>query len=66
MLNHVYAHNMHNMGFTKIGNTWPVEGEAASDVEVGTNDHQAGTSGTNQGEDDAFDPHLWPLRYHPP
>jgi len=36
----------------KIGNPWLVEGEEAANIEVGANDHEAKTSGTNQGEDD--------------
>jgi len=55
-LNHVSTLNMHKMRFTKIGNTWLVEGEASTNIEVGTNNHKVGTSGANQGEDDAFDP----------
>jgi len=52
LLNHVSTLNMHKMGSTKIGNTWLVEGEQAANIEVGANDHEVGTSGANQGEDD--------------
>ena len=52
LLNHVSTLNMHKMRFTKIGNTWLVEGEQATNIEVGANDHDAGTSGANQIEDD--------------
>ena len=48
--NHVSTLNMHKMGFTKVGNTWLVEGEQAPNIEVGAND-EAGTNGANQGED---------------
>jgi len=55
LLNHVSTLNMHKMEFTKIGNTWLVEGEATTtNIEVGADDHKAGTSGANQGEDYAF------------
>jgi len=63
LLNHVSILNMHMMGFTKIGNTWLVEGEVAANVEVGAHDHEAGPSGTNQDEDDAFDPQPMALRF---
>ena len=57
LLNHVSTLNIHKMGFTKIGNTWLVEGEVvAANIDVGANDHEAGTNGSNQGEDDASDP----------
>ena len=56
MVNHVSTLNMHKMGFTKIRNTWLVEGEEATNIEVGANDHEAETSRANQEEDDAFDP----------
>ena len=52
LLNHVSIMNMHKMGFTKIGNTWLVEGYQGVNIEVGANDHEAGTSGGNQGEDE--------------
>jgi len=48
LLNHVSTVNMHKMGFTKIGNTWLVEGDQGANIEVGANDHEAGTSGANQ------------------
>ena len=51
-MNHVYIVNMHKMGFTKVGNTWLVEGDQAANIEVGANDHEARTSGGNQEEDD--------------
>jgi len=55
------------MGFTKIGNIWLVEGEAATVNRVGANDHEAGTSGANHGEDDAFDPYPMAIDiYQPP
>ena len=50
LLNHVSTLNMHKMGFTKIGNTWLVEGDHGANIEVGANDHEARTSGGNQGE----------------
>ena len=56
LVNHVSTLNMHKMGFTKIRNTWLVEGEEATNIEVGANDHEAETSRANQEEDDAFDP----------
>jgi len=43
---------MHKRGFTKIGNTWLVEGDHGSNIEVGANDHEAGTRGGNQGVDE--------------
>jgi len=43
---------MRKIRFTKIGNTWLVEGDQGVNTEVGANDHEAGTSGGNQGEDD--------------
>ena len=52
LLNHVSTMNMHKMGFTKIGNTWLVEGDQGANIEVGANDHEAKTSGGNQGEDE--------------
>jgi len=50
LLNHVSTMNMHKMGFTKIGNTWLVERDHGANIEVGANDHEAGTSGGNQEE----------------
>jgi len=38
LLNHVSTLNMHKMGFTKIGNTWLVEGDQGANIEVGAND----------------------------
>jgi len=64
LLNHVSTLNMHKMGFTKIGNTWLVEGDQGANIEVGANDHEVGTSGGNQGEDE-----LQPIAievYNPP
>jgi len=52
LFNHVSIVNMHKIGFIKIGNTWLVEGDQGANVEVGGIDHEAGTSGGNQGEDD--------------
>ena len=52
LLNHVSTLNMHKMGMTKIGNTWLVEGDHGANIKVGANDHEAGTSGGNQGEDE--------------
>jgi len=52
LLNHVSTLNMHKMRFTKIGDTWLVEGDQGVNIEVGANDHEAGTSGGNQGEDE--------------
>ena len=52
LLNHVPTLNMHKMGFTKVGNTWIVEGNQGAKIEVGANDHEAGTSGGNQEEDE--------------
>ena len=52
LLNHVSTRNMHKMGFTKIGNTWLVEGDHGANIEVGANDHVTGTSGGNQREDE--------------
>jgi len=52
LLNHVSTLNMHKMGFTKIGNTWLVEGDQGVNIEVGANDHEARTSGENQEEDE--------------
>jgi len=40
LLNHVSTLNMHKMGFTKIGNTWLVEGDHGANIEVGANDHE--------------------------
>ena len=37
LLNHVSTFNMHRMGFTKVGNTWLVEGEQVANIEVGAN-----------------------------
>ena len=34
LLNHVSTVNMHKMGFTKIGNTWLVEGDQGENIEV--------------------------------
>jgi len=44
-LNHVSTLNINKMGFTKVGNTWLVEGYQGANIEVGANDHEAGTSG---------------------
>jgi len=52
LLNHVSTLNMQKMGFTKIGNTWLIERDHGANIEVGANDHEAGTSGGNQGEDE--------------
>jgi len=52
LLNHVSTLNMHKMRFTKVGNTWLVEGDQGANIEVGANDHEAGTSGGNQEEDE--------------
>ena len=52
LLNHDSTLNVHKMGFSKIGNTWLVEGEQAANIEVGANDHEAGTSRVKKGEDD--------------
>ena len=52
LLNHVSTLNMHKMRFTKIDNTWLVEGDHGANIEVGANDHEAGTSEGNQGEDE--------------
>jgi len=52
LLNHVSTLNMHKMGFTKVGNTWLVEGDHGANIEVGENDHEAGTSGGNQEENE--------------
>jgi len=52
LLNHVSTLNMHKMGFTKIGNICLVEGDHGANIEVGENDHEARTSGGNQGEDE--------------
>ena len=40
------------MRFTKIGDTWLVEGDQGANIEVGANDHEAGTNGGNQREDE--------------
>ena len=40
------------MEFTKGGNTWLVEGDQGANIEVGANDHESGTSGGNQKEDE--------------
>jgi len=67
LLNNVSTLNMHNMGFTKVCNTWVVENKVVADVGFGTNDHEAGPSGANQNEDDAFDPQPMAIKiYHPP
>jgi len=50
LLNHVSTLNMHKMWFTKIGNTWLIEGEQAANIEVWANDHEAGISGVKQGQ----------------
>jgi len=64
LLNHVSTFNMHKIGFTKIGNTWLIEGDHAANIEVGANDHEAGTSGGNQGE---YEPrHMAIEIYNPP
>jgi len=52
LLNHISTLNMYKMGFTKIGNTWLVERDHGANIEVGANDHEAGTSGGNQEEDE--------------
>jgi len=52
LLNHVSTLNMHKMGFTKVGNTWIVEGDQGANIEDGANDHETGTSGGNQEEDE--------------
>ena len=52
LFNHVSTLNMHKMGFTKVGNTWLVEGEQVANIEFRANDHEAGTSGANPGEND--------------
>jgi len=52
LLNHVSTLNMQKMGFTKIGNTWLVKGDHGANIEVGANDHEMGTSGGNQVEDE--------------
>jgi len=52
LLNHVSTFNMHKIGFTKIGNTWLVEEDHGGNIEVGANDHEIGTSGGNQREDE--------------
>ena len=52
LLNHFSTLNMHKMGFTNVGNTWLVEGDQGANIEVGANDHEAGTSGGNQDEDE--------------
>jgi len=52
LLNHFSTLNMHKMGFTKVGNTWLVEGDQGANIEVGANDHEAGTNGGNQEEDE--------------
>ena len=52
LLNHVSTLNMHKMGFTKVGNTWIVEGDQGANTEGGANDHEAGTSGGNQEKDE--------------
>jgi len=44
------------LGFTKVGNTWLVKGEATTNVEVRANDHETGPSGANQDEEDASNP----------
>jgi len=64
LLNHVSTLNMHKMGFTNIGNTWLVKGDHGANIEVGANNHEAGTSGGNQGEDE---PHPMASElYNPP
>ena len=66
-MNHVSTINMHKMGFTKICNTWLVEGEEAANIEVGANDHEAETGGANLGEDDVSDPQSMAIEiYQPP
>jgi len=52
LLNHVSTLNMHKMRFTKVGNTWLVEGDQGANIEVGANDHEARASGGNQEEDE--------------
>jgi len=52
LLNHFSTLNIHKMGFTKIGNTWLVERDHGANIEIGANDHEAGTSGGNPGEDE--------------
>jgi len=52
LLNHVSTMDMHKMEFTKIGTTWLVQGDQGANIEVGANDHEAGTSGGNQEEDE--------------
>jgi len=66
LLNHVSIFNMHKMGFTKVGNSWLMENEVATNIRVGANDHGAGPSGENQDEEDTSN--LQPLAieiYHP-
>ena len=64
LLNHVSTLNMHKMGFTKVGNTWIVKGDQGANIEGGANDHEAGTSGGNQEEDE---PHPMAIElYNPP
>jgi len=41
LLIHVSTLNMHKMGFTKVGNTWLVEGDQGANIEVEANDHEA-------------------------
>jgi len=52
LLNHVSTLNMHKIGFTKIGNTWLVEGDQVGNIEVEANDDEARSSGEKQGQDD--------------
>jgi len=52
LFNHVSTLNMHKMGFTKVGNTWLVEGDQGANIKVGANDHETGTSGENQEQDE--------------
>jgi len=60
---HVLTLNMHKMGFNKIGNTWLVEEDQGVNIEVGVNDHEVGTNGGNQGEDE---PHPMAIEIYNP
>jgi len=46
LLNQTSYQNLHKMGFTKVGNMWTIDGIAVR----GTHDHEADSSGENQGE----------------
>jgi len=55
LLNGFSTLNMHKMVFTKIGNTWITENDAAKIVVVGSHDHEAAISGIHQTEEEVVE-----------